>query len=208
MVKRTCNEWGYEIPNDEYYKKIYERLPYGLQAILSFGLSADLIDDVGLSNTKSAGFRPYGVPKSKGPYSWFEHDNANKQPRPCWEYYVHISEYIRLYESFKSKNIELKFEDNLMDIGLYKDGNLWVCCEIKEKSSQAKKLIREIKQYQIASELPDSDRGNDYLRKAKYIAKFKPEYFFVVSLGRRYEFRVEYPPNLNFQLVEDLVPLI
>jgi hypothetical protein len=52
------------------------------------------------------------------------------------------------------------------------------------------------------------DRGNDPLRKAKYIKKLKPKYFYLVSIGRRFEFRVEYPNNVQFQLVEDLVPLI
>ena len=38
--------------------------------------------------------------------------------------------------------------------------------------------------------------------------RYKPLYFYLVSLGRRYEFRVEYPEGINFELVEDLVPLI
>lgn len=78
-------------PDDVYFNKINDRLPFGLQSILAYGFSAGLIEDVGHSNTKSAGFRPYGVPDYKGPYSWFERDNSNKQPRPCWEYYVHLT---------------------------------------------------------------------------------------------------------------------
>ena len=128
-------------------------------------------------------------------------------PQPCWEYFVQIAEYIRLYEAFKAKNVELRFEDDLMDIGIYRNKNLWVCCEIKEKSAQAQNLIRGVKKYQAASELPDSDRRNDPLRKAKYNVKLRPHYFYLVSIGRRFEFRIEYPENMQFQLVEDLVPL-
>lgn len=208
MVNRSCIEWNYPKPDENYYNAIYERIPLGLQSILAYGLIKGLILDVGNSNSNSAGFRPYGVPEDKGPYSWFERDSSKKQPRPCWEYYVHLSEYIRLYESFKSKSIELKFEDNLMDIGMYKNGNLWICCEIKEKSSQARKLIKDIKQFEDANDLPDDDRGKDPLRKAKYISRYKPDYFYLVSMGRRYEFRVEYPQGMNFELVEDMVPLI
>ena len=102
----------------------------------------------------------------------------------------------------------MRFEDNLMDIGIYKNKKLWICCEIKEKSSQAEKLIHGIKRYQNVNKLPDFDRGNDPLRKAKYIVKQKPGYFYLVALGRRYEFRIEYPENVQFKLIEDLVPLI
>ena len=84
IVYRTCNEWGYELPQDEYYTNVYERLPAGLRVIIAFGLSSGLIDDVGVSKTGSAAFRPVGVSKSKGPYSWFERNTRNKQPQPCW----------------------------------------------------------------------------------------------------------------------------
>ncbi len=208
VVKRTCKEWSYITPPDDYYLNVYSRLPLGLRVIIASGLSSGLIDDVGVSKTKSAAFRPIGVSENKGPYSWFERNNQKKQPQPCWEYFVQLAEYIRLYEIFKSKNVELKFEDNLMDIGIYRNRKLWVCCEIKEKSSQAQNLIYKVKKYQTASELPNSDRGNDPLRKAKYIVNLKPQYFYLVSIGKRFEFRIEYPDNMQFQLVEDLVPLI
>jgi hypothetical protein len=113
-----------------------------------------------------------------------------------------------LYELFKDKNVELRFEDDLMDIGIYRNKKLWVYCEIKEKSSQAKNLISGIKKYQSANELPNSDRGNDPLRKTKYIVKLRPRYFYLVCIGGRFEFLIEYPENMQFQLIEDLVPLI
>lgn len=123
-----------------------------------------------------------------------------------------MAEYIRLYEAFQTKDVKLSFEDDLMDIGIYRKKKLWVCCEIKEKSSQAQNLIRGVKKLENTDIFPEldskSDRGNDPLRKAKYIVKLKPDYFYVVSIGRRFEFRIEYPQENQFQLFEDVVPLI
>lgn len=208
IVQRTCMEWGYEIPQAEYFAHVWKRLPLGLREIIELGLSSGLINDIGFSKTRSAAFRPIGVSDKKGPYSWFSRDNQRKKAWPNWEYFVQLSEFIRLYEAFKTKKVELRFEDDLMDIGIYRGNKLWICCEIKEKSSQAQYLIREIKKHQDKTELPSADRGNDPLRKAKYIAKLKPQYFYLVSIGRRFEFRVEYPEQGQFQLVEDLVPLV
>jgi hypothetical protein len=131
LIQRTCEEWEYEFPGPDYFKSVYERLPMGLQEIIAFGLSSGLIMDVGLSKTRSAGFRPIGVPEYKGPYSWFSRDNTKKQPWVNWEYFVQVSEYIRLFDAFKSKDVEIRFEDDLMDIGMYRKSKLWVCCEIK-----------------------------------------------------------------------------
>ena len=93
MVYRTCKEWNYELPPDEYYEIIYERLPLGLREIITIGLLSELIKDVGLSKIKSAAFRIRDVPDTKGPYSWFEHNNIKKQPQPCWEYFVQVAEH-------------------------------------------------------------------------------------------------------------------
>ena len=208
ITKCTCEQWGYDLPHDDYYVNVYERLPLGLRMIIVSGLSAGIIADVGVSKSKSAAFRPVGVPETKGPYSWFEHNNQRKQPQPCWEYFIQLAEYIRLYEAFQGKDVKLSFEDELMDIGIYRKKRLWVCCEIKERSSQAQNLIRGVRAFQNSSEFPGSDRGKDPLRKAKYIIKLKPEYFYVVSIGRRFEFRIEYPQDKQFKLIEDLVPLL
>jgi hypothetical protein len=208
LVRRTCKEWDYDLPKEQYYKGVYKRFPLGLRATLGFGFSQKIILDAGKSKTGSAAFRPVNVPASKGPYSWFEKDNQSKQPRPNWEYCIQLSEYIRLYEAFKNKGYELTFEDSLMDIGIYLNKTLKVCCEIKEKSSQAERLIKGIKMFEDVKELPGKDRGKDALRKAKYIIKLKPLYFYVVSIGRRFEFRVSYADKRQFELVEDLVPFI
>jgi hypothetical protein len=210
LLERMCTQWGYNRPADQYYVDVYKRLPQGLRDTIYHGYSRGIILDAGFSKTGSAAFRPALVPESKGPYSWFEKDTVKKQPRPTWEYYMQVSEYVRLYEALTGK-YELKFEDDLMDIGIYKNNRLRICCEIKETSGKSKTLIEGIREFQNVEELPEKDRGNDPLRKAKYIKKLKPEYFYVVSIGRRYEFRIEYPGRTEFRqfaLVEDLIPFI
>lgn len=208
LAERTCQKWGYPSPDHKFYADCFARLPEGLKQIISYGISKRIILDAGLSKTGSAAFRPYHVPDSKGPYSWFEKDNSKKQLRPAWEYYIQIAEYVRLYKAFRGKGYELKFEDDLMDIGIYENGALKVCCEVKEKSSKAQNLIKVIREFERAEHLPAKDRGNDPLRKAKYISKLKPAYFYVVAIGRRFEYRVEYPEKMHFRLVEDLIPFI
>lgn len=207
-VERTCKEWEYEIPPELYYSNIYDRLPLGLRTTIVISIEKGIIKDVGKSKTGSAGFRPVNVPEIKGPYSWFERDAQNGAPRPTWEYYVQVSEYARLFEAFQGKDYELKFEDGLMDIAIYQGDDLIVCCETKETSNQAESLIQGIKEYESASRLPEEDRGNDNLSKAKYIIKYKPTYFYVVSIGRRFEYRIVYPENKRFQLNEDLIPFL
>ncbi len=207
-VERTCKEWKYELPTESYYADIYDRLPLGLRTTIAISCKKGIIKDVGRSKTGSAGFRPINVPEIKGPYSWLERDRQNRVPRPAWEYYIQVSEYTRLFEAFRGKDYELRFEDDLMDIALYHGNDLIVCCETKEKSKQAQSLIRGIKKYESASSLPEKDRGNDSLRKAKYIVEHKPPYFYVVSIGRRFEYRISYPDNKQFQLNEDIIPFL
>lgn len=208
IVMITCEQWDYELPRDEYYINVYKRLPLGLRNVIASGLVSGIVKtNIGLTKKKSAAFRPIGVSEKKGPYAWFERNNQTKQPQPCWEYFIQLAEYIRLYEVFQNKDTTLSFEDELMDIGIYKNNKLWAYCETKNKVSEAQNLIDRLKELQDKDQLTDFDRGNDPLRKAKYIVKLKPEYFYVVAIGRRFEFRVEYPQNMQFKLVEDFVPV-
>ncbi len=112
-VQRTCREWNFELPPESYYSEVYARLPVGLHTTLEFGYKQGLLLDAGKSDTGSAGFRPKGVPESKGQYSWFEKDSQKKQPRPAWECFIQAAEYVRLYETFKDKDHVLTFEDDL-----------------------------------------------------------------------------------------------
>ena len=53
--------------------------------------------------------------------------------------------------------------------------------------------------------LDDPDRGNDPLRKAKYLVRdgAHPIYFGLSAVGYRKLFKVEYADGNRFQLIED-----
>jgi hypothetical protein len=138
----------------------------------------------------------------------FEKDSEKKQPRPAWECFIQAAEYVRLYETFKDKDYVLTCEDDLMDIALYRDNKLIIYCAIKEQLHQAKKLVESIKEYEHSIDFSLDDRGHDALRKAKYIIKFKPEYFYVVSIGGRFEYKITYPREKTFRLSGDIIPFI
>jgi hypothetical protein len=199
---RACDEWGFPKPSAEYFEKIRKRLPSGLRATVGFGI------DRGIVIASGCTFRIEGLAEAKGPYNWFSRDNVKCIPNPNWEYYIQVAEYIRLREMFGNSNHVLSFEDALMDIGVYRDGKLFVCCEIKEKSAQAKQLISGIKTYESAIDHSSPDRGNDPLRKAKYIVSKKPIFFYLVAIGVRYEFNVTFPKGKAFELREDLIPFV
>jgi len=93
-------------------------------------------------------------------------------------------------------------------VKIYRDGQLVVCCEIKEKSGQAKRLVGRMKSFATGVNVHQADRGNDALRKAKYLVTKRPKYFSVVAIGARLEFSVAYPGDRAFELREDLVPFV
>ena len=201
-ARAACQEWGYPMPSDRYYAKVYERLPEGLRALLGFGLNSGLIISKGRTFTLK------GLPSTKGPYNWFSHYKTLKEPAPNWEYFVHVAEFVRLHTIAAAKGLLVTFEDDTMDIALYQDARLIVYCEVKKRVSQIQELIKGIKVYQSAVDLPAPDRGNDPLRKAKCIVKRKPEYFVGVAIGARFEYKMIYLGEGSFQLVRDVVPLV
>ncbi len=200
-VLAACKEWDYPEPTDEYFSRVYSRLPKGLGSILSIGLRDGLIIP------KGGKFGLSGLPAGKGPYSWFSKYADKKEPSPNWEYFIQVAEYIRLHSLLKPGQ-RLMFEDDLMDLAVYDGDKLFVCYEVKEKARQLQSLISKMKKYQKGIDYSMADRGNDPLRKAKYIAHRQPEYFCGVAIGVRYEFRVSYPEGYAFQLHEDMAPLI
>jgi hypothetical protein len=179
-VESACKEWKYPSPSTEFYSNVKVRLPDGLRATLGFGLNNGIILATGHT------FSLKGLPSSKGPYNWFSRYSASQIPNPNWEYYVQVAEYVRLYEALVDKGYTLTFEDSLMDIGVYDGDKLIVFCEVKENSNQALALVQGVKQHEQYVDLNAEDRGNDPLRKAKYIIEHKPEYFCVVERDAAY----------------------
>jgi hypothetical protein len=201
-VSSACKDWSYPEPSDEYFARVYKRLPEGLRVLLGLGVKEGLIISQGRTFTLK------GLSPKKGPYNWFSRYPSAKDPAPNWEYFIQVSEFVRLYHIAQAKGLILTFEDDLMDLALYLNGKLVVCCEVKERASQLQKLINGIKVYQETINFAEADRGNDPLRKAKYIFKRRPNYFCGVAIGVRLEYRVDYPEDHAFQLVKDIIPWI
>jgi len=199
-AKLVCEEWGSTCPPSEFLEKMTSRLPEGLRATIGLGLEQGLVIPQGYT------FLLKGLAPGKGPYRWFS--RLASGPNPNWEYYVQVAEYVRLSTALAGRGYELTFEDDLMDIGVYKGGQLVVCCEVKEKSSQATRLLGRMKSYGPGVNLSEPDRGNDPLRKARYLVTKRPKYFYLIAIGARFEFSVVYPGNHSFELHEDLLPFL
>jgi len=201
-ARLACEEWGFACPSSEFFENMISRLPEGLRATIGLGLEQGLVIPQGYT------FLLKGLAPGKGPYRWFSRFASEKRPNPNWEYYVQVAEYVRLSTALAGRGYELTFEDHLMDIGVYRGGQLVVYCEVKEKSSQATRLMGRMRSYGPGVDLSKPDRGNDPLRKAKYLVTKRPKYFYVVAIGARFEFSVVYPGGHSFELREDLLPFV
>ncbi|MDP3880341.1 MAG: hypothetical protein Q8Q07_08590 [Dehalococcoidales bacterium] len=200
-VKTACQEWKLNEPSEEYFSHVKRRLPEGLRTLLGYGLKHGLIIPTGRVFTLK------DMPPSKGPYNWFSQGRTTK-PSPNWEYFVQIAEFIRFFRiSSTTHGLSVKFEDSLMDVGVYRNNKLFVYVEVKEKGTQLQKLVQEMKKLQYSIDLTIEDRGNDPLRKAKYLVTQRPEYLVLSAIGTRFEYKVVYPDDTSFEIVSDMVPL-
>ena len=199
-TRAACREWGFPEPDEAYYLDTFARLSPGLRTLLAAGLHDGLIIPQGRT------FTLRGLAPGKGPYAWFSRYTQARRPNPNWEYYVQVAEYVRLSRFAAAAGLTVTFEDDLMDLALYRDGELQVCVEVKERRIQLQRLLQRLRAHEAAVDLEAPDRGNDSLRKAKYLVKRRPPYLCGVALGVRLEYRVDYPEGTAFRLVEDVVP--
>lgn len=197
-ISSACSEWGCATPTESLVTLVNQRIPSGIRSMIGLGIERGIVVPGGHT------FSLKGLPAGKGPYKWFSHFEG--RPNPNWEYYVHVAEYVRLSLQTENRDFQLVFEDDRMDIGIYHDGRLFVCCEAKETSRKAARLVSGLRRYQPRVPLTEPDRGKDSLRKAKYLIKNRPRYFYVVAIGARHEFRVTLTDE-GFELHEDLIPL-
>jgi hypothetical protein len=178
------------------------RSTVGLRTILAAGLREGLIIPQGRT------FTLRGLTPGKGPYAWFSRYPQVQRANPNWEYYVQVAEYVRLSRFAATTGLTVTFEDGLMDLALYRNGELQVCVEVKERRSQLQRLFQRLRTHEATVDLDVPDRGNNPLRKAKYLVKRRPRYLCGLALGARLEYRVDYPEGLAFRLEEDVVPWV
>lgn len=92
-----------------------------------------------------------------------------------------------------------------MDITVRDGPTLLWAIEVKERASQLPSLSDELHEHGRRVELDAPDRGNDALRKAKYLVTHQPSYFSLVAIGAGYDFSVAYTES-GYALREDFVP--
>lgn len=183
-ARAACEGWRYPEPGDEYYDRVFRRLPEGLRALIAAGVREDLIIPQGVK------FRLKNLPVGKGSYAWFTRRSTPKEPSPNWEYFVQVAEFVRLSHIAQSQGLTVTFEDHLMDLALYREGRLVVCCEVKERASQLQELVKGLRAY---------EKGIDFSQ---------PDYFSLVAIGARMEYHVRYQEGRTFELVRNVIPWV
>ncbi len=200
-VAAACVEWGYPAPKDDFYRRVRERLTDSPLEWIGYGIEAGLIQEAGLQ------FNLAGSAAGKGPYKWFSQRSDVDEPQCNWEYYVQVAFFARLSQPCREATIGLTFEDDLMDLAVRAEGDLLWCIEVKEQAAQLEKLLAELEPHGDGVDLDAPDRGNDPLRKAKYLVKHRPKFFSGVAIGMQRDFEVSYRGARAFRLLEARPPL-
>jgi hypothetical protein len=119
---------------------------------------------------------------------------------PWWELYVQLADYCRLRTVAERHGLSTRLEDHLMDIAVYAGNKLVLYVENKTEQRDALRLIDKMAAYgQEGFNLGDPDKGNDPLRKCKYLIRdgFYPGYLGVSAINFEEMFRVEYLHDHN-----------
>jgi hypothetical protein len=125
---------------------------------------------------------------------------------PCWELFVQLADYAWLRTVAERHGQAVRLEDHRMDLTVRGGGRLVLYVEHKTTREIAEKLAARMRQYgETGFDLEDSDRGNDALRKAKYLVRDggHPIYFGLSAVDCRRLFKVEYLDGNRFRLIED-----
>jgi hypothetical protein len=204
-VTAACREWSYPNVSEPYFDAVYERLPVGVRTLVASGHRDGLIKPVG-----GYRFTLQGLPPGKGPYAWVSRNEQAQAPAINWEYLIQAAEYARVYGTLSPKGYLIAVEDRLMDITVSDlDGALRWYIEVKERAIDIPGLVDRIGTYgHEGVDLNAPDRGNDALRKAKYLIQYRPVYLSISAIGLRRDFQVAYSAGNRFALIDDMVPLI
>ena len=200
-VAAVCDAWVYSLPNEAFYQRVRERLTDWTLEWIGYGVDAGLILERGLQ------FDVAGNALGKGPYKWFSQRSGAAEPQCNWEYYVQVAFFARLWEPCQEASLRLTFEDELMDLAVRRHGRLLWCIEVKEQAPQLERLLAEIESHGAGVDIEAPDRGNDPLRKAKYLVRHRPKFFSGVAIEMQRDFQVLYQGKNAFRVVEANPPL-
>lgn len=195
----AAREWHYRDPEADFYEGLDERIPADIRAEIARGVQRGEVVVLGF------GFSLPELGPQKGPYAFFSQNRGHGVPSPNWEYFVQLAEYLRVRDSAPS-HLAVGFEDELMDVSVRNEEVLLWYVEVKEKASQAERLLDALVTHSPAVAIAAHDRGNDPLRKAKYLVRHRPPYFSVVAANYRRDFDVVYPTRNSFALEERPAP--
>jgi len=195
----ACADWGYPSTSDDWLTTALQRLPAGLGSAIAHGVDSGQVRLV-----DGHRFTLEGLESGKGPYAFFSR-SSRREPSPNWEYFVQVAEYLRLRAALSGRGLRVTFEDDLMDLAVYADEGLVWCIEVKERARQLPPLVAGIRKHGHHVDFEVPDRGNDPLRKAKYLVQRRPPYFSAVAVGCRLDYSVTHTDG-GFELVEDVVP--
>jgi hypothetical protein len=128
--------------------------------------------------------------KGGGPYNFFTYYPSEKIISFNREYQVQIAAFHDLIEDFGYLPKWMAFEHNestpfasvSIDIGIKLPDGRKIFVEVKERNDQRGTLIYRVKSLGAKGiDLRSKDRGNDPLRKAKYIVAGQPDFFACYS---------------------------
>jgi hypothetical protein len=194
----ACEEWSYPPVDGGWREEVERRLPPGLRVLVADGVERGVIEVVGHR------FRPVDLPEKKGPYAFLSR-SATTRPAVNWEYFVQLAEYLRVRDAVDRHGLTVAFEDALMDVTVRHGSELLWAIEVKERARQLPMLLDSLREHGHGVDLDTPDRGNDPLRKAKYLVTHRAPYFSLVAIGERRDFSVTYTDD-GFELREDFVP--
>jgi len=120
--------------------------------------------------------------------------------QPNWELHIQLADYSRIRTVAERHGLTARLEDNLMDIAVYAGSKLVLYIENKTKKEDAIRLLNRMRDYgKTGFTLDDYDKGNDPLRKCKYLVRNDtyPQYFALSAIGHEQVFLVEYLGNDN-----------
>jgi hypothetical protein len=153
--------------------------------------------------------------KRGGPYNWFSYYPSNKTIYTNREYFVQVAAFHDLVLEYGYPESWLTFEYNesmppvslAIDIGIKLPDGQKVFVEVKERKEQWEALILAVKAIgREGVDLVKPDRGNDALRKAKYIAAGRPEFFIGYSAEGFDAYKVGYESGFRFKLEPSNLP--
>ncbi len=124
------------------------------------------------------------------------------------EYFTQFAAFVELIEKYGYAIENCQFEYHMMDICVFLNGKPFIYIETKVSDYETKKLIDEIKEVYSKDLLKYQnlpDRGNDPLRKAKYIFSDRSEFLKIITPNNSFSYSIGYTHNgFNLKEIDDV----